>query len=317
MTSNDDQGRSVELASLVRQERLLPLTVLTALIFLGYGDRISSLLVHPVGLGLLFLAGQKYLPDNAPPAKGQPREKMGPGDWPRVIALMLLVPAMAIGLLTIVGAAVREGRSQCVNDVRRDPRYITPPGVQPPQAELAIPILLGGEVLGVLNVESERAQALYRVDDEQNVAPAAVTADRGQVVAKPAAEFDEAQGHDAGAVVDQIQNLFALEAAIAFARHFHLDAEFAFDPHPRDYVGREFAIGGDDVVAFAPIDAVRDHRQTRRRVRREGYLVRLGVDQPGSQLARLSDRGEPIAVIDRAVLHHVARVSLHPFVNRG
>jgi POT family proton-dependent oligopeptide transporter len=53
-----------------------------------------------VGGLLLFLAGQKYLPDNAPPAKGQPREKMGPGDWPRVIALMLLVPAMAIGLLT-------------------------------------------------------------------------------------------------------------------------------------------------------------------------------------------------------------------------
>ena len=49
---------------------------------------------------LLFLAGQRYLPNNAPPAKGQPREKMGPGDWPRVIALMLLVPAMAIGLLT-------------------------------------------------------------------------------------------------------------------------------------------------------------------------------------------------------------------------
>ena len=53
-----------------------------------------------VGGLLLFLAGQKYLPDNAPPAKGQPREKMGQGDWPRVIALMLLVPAMAIGLLT-------------------------------------------------------------------------------------------------------------------------------------------------------------------------------------------------------------------------
>jgi POT family proton-dependent oligopeptide transporter len=53
-----------------------------------------------VGGLLLFLAGQRYLPDNAPPAKGQPREKMGPGDWPRVFALVLLVPAMAIALLT-------------------------------------------------------------------------------------------------------------------------------------------------------------------------------------------------------------------------
>src|SRR6266511_2675380 len=77
-------------------------------------------------------------------------------------------------------------------------------------------------------------------------------ADRGQVVAKPAGEFDEAQGYDAGAVVDQVQNLFGLKAAIALARHFHLDAELALDPHPRDDVGREFAIGGDDVVAFVP-----------------------------------------------------------------
>jgi signal transduction histidine kinase len=56
----------------------------------------------------------------------------------------------------IMGSAVREGRSQCVNDVRKDPRYITPPDVPVPQAELAIPIVLGGEVLGVLNVESNR-----------------------------------------------------------------------------------------------------------------------------------------------------------------
>src|SRR5262249_57233844 len=105
-----------------------------------------------------------------------------------------------------------------------------------------------------LDVETERAQALNRVDDEQNVAIAAVTSDRDQVVAKPAGEFDEAQGDDAGAVVDQRQNLFGIKAAIAFARHSHLDAEFAFDPHPRDDVGREFAIGGDYGVAFAPID---------------------------------------------------------------
>ncbi|TKR32978.1 GAF domain-containing protein [Luteimonas gilva] len=56
----------------------------------------------------------------------------------------------------IMGAAVRERRVQLVNDVARDPRYITPPGVRPPRAELAIPILYGGRVLGVLNVEADR-----------------------------------------------------------------------------------------------------------------------------------------------------------------
>lgn len=54
----------------------------------------------------------------------------------------------------IMGAAVREGRTQCVNDVRNDARYITPPGMTTPQAEIAIPIVLAGEMLGVLNVES-------------------------------------------------------------------------------------------------------------------------------------------------------------------
>ena len=49
---------------------------------------------------LLFLAGRPYLPDNSRPEKGQPREKMQPGDWSRVLALVLLVPAMAIALLT-------------------------------------------------------------------------------------------------------------------------------------------------------------------------------------------------------------------------
>lgn len=56
----------------------------------------------------------------------------------------------------IMGAAVTERHTQCVNDVAGDPRYITPPGVTPPQAELAVPIVLRGDIVGVLNVESDR-----------------------------------------------------------------------------------------------------------------------------------------------------------------
>jgi two-component system, NarL family, sensor kinase len=56
----------------------------------------------------------------------------------------------------VMGAAVRERRIQKVNDVSVDPRYVLPPGVEAPRAELAIPILHGGAVLGVLNVESDR-----------------------------------------------------------------------------------------------------------------------------------------------------------------
>lgn len=56
----------------------------------------------------------------------------------------------------IMGAAVREQRSQLVNDVAADPRYITPPGMRVPLAELAVPLLVGGEVIGVLNVEGNQ-----------------------------------------------------------------------------------------------------------------------------------------------------------------
>src|SRR6202007_912389 len=44
-----------------------------------------------------------------------------------------------------------------VNDVRADARYVCPPGVAPAQAELAIPLRLADRVLGVLNIESDRA----------------------------------------------------------------------------------------------------------------------------------------------------------------
>jgi signal transduction histidine kinase len=53
----------------------------------------------------------------------------------------------------VMGAAVRERRTQIVADVTRDPRYVPPPSGLSMRAELAVPILLGEQVLGVLNVE--------------------------------------------------------------------------------------------------------------------------------------------------------------------
>jgi signal transduction histidine kinase len=58
----------------------------------------------------------------------------------------------------VMGAAVRERRPQLVNDVAADPRYVSPPaGTEGIRAELAVPIILGERVLGVLNVESGEA----------------------------------------------------------------------------------------------------------------------------------------------------------------
>ena len=56
----------------------------------------------------------------------------------------------------IMASAVRARRTEMVNDVRSDPRYVCPPGVEPAVAELAVPIRVGAEVVGVVNVESDQ-----------------------------------------------------------------------------------------------------------------------------------------------------------------
>lgn len=55
----------------------------------------------------------------------------------------------------VMGAAVRECRTQVVNDVAADPRYVQPPSGITVRAELAVPILHAGRPLGVVNVEGE------------------------------------------------------------------------------------------------------------------------------------------------------------------
>lgn len=57
----------------------------------------------------------------------------------------------------LMGAAARTREVVLVNDVAADPRYLPTPGREARGAELAVPILLGARVLGVLNVERMEA----------------------------------------------------------------------------------------------------------------------------------------------------------------
>jgi signal transduction histidine kinase len=76
----------------------------------------------------------------------------------------------------IMGAAARARRIILVNDVTRDPRYFPTPNSKGIYAELAVPIMLGDECLGVLNVESgkslsnEDAEYLQIIADQLAVA---------------------------------------------------------------------------------------------------------------------------------------------------
>lgn len=56
----------------------------------------------------------------------------------------------------VMGAAVRERRAQRVDSVHADPRYVTPRTTQGARAELAVPILAAGDVVGVVNVEGDQ-----------------------------------------------------------------------------------------------------------------------------------------------------------------
>jgi two-component system NarL family sensor kinase len=76
----------------------------------------------------------------------------------------------------IMGAAVRAKETVLVNDVHRDPRYLQTPGAPDVYAEIAVPVLLGDSVLGVLNVEADEplaesdAELLRLVADQMSVA---------------------------------------------------------------------------------------------------------------------------------------------------
>ena len=76
----------------------------------------------------------------------------------------------------IMGAAVRGRETVLVNDVLSDPRYLQTPGGPDVYAEIAVPVLLGDSVLGVLNVETDEplaesdAELLRLVADQMSVA---------------------------------------------------------------------------------------------------------------------------------------------------
>ncbi|HVA72284.1 MAG TPA: GAF domain-containing SpoIIE family protein phosphatase [Candidatus Limnocylindrales bacterium] len=65
----------------------------------------------------------------------------------------------------IIGAAASTGRAVRVSDVRKDSRYLN--AVDAVQSELAVPLLVQGRVVGVLDIESRQLD--YFTRDQQNI----------------------------------------------------------------------------------------------------------------------------------------------------
>lgn len=99
---------------------------------LGY-DHVAIFLVDPVD--------PAWLVQRARASRWQPGEAKG--------------FRLAIGQ-GIVGAAARQRTVEIVNDVPADPRYVQIPGAAALRAEMAVPILLGEHLLGVVDVASHK-----------------------------------------------------------------------------------------------------------------------------------------------------------------
>ncbi|HHS96492.1 MAG TPA: GAF domain-containing protein [Chloroflexi bacterium] len=65
---------------------------------------------------------------------------------------------------SITTDAVRTRQPVLVNDVLLDPRYVTVPELSDARSELAVPIEVKGQVIGVLDVQSDRPYAYSRTD---------------------------------------------------------------------------------------------------------------------------------------------------------
>ena len=87
----------------------------------------------------------------------------------------------------ICGVAVRERRAQIVNDIHNDPYYVPPPMPIEVTSELAVPIVLGNEVFGVINIESLHP---FHSDDEASIQ---IIADHLAVAIKNARLYAEAR----------------------------------------------------------------------------------------------------------------------------
>ncbi|MFH1143995.1 MAG: GAF domain-containing SpoIIE family protein phosphatase [Candidatus Eisenbacteria bacterium] len=64
----------------------------------------------------------------------------------------------------VVGLVIRTGATKIVPDVRLDPDYI--PGRPQTRSEIAVPVAVGGKVIGALNLESDDPRAYSKADAE-------------------------------------------------------------------------------------------------------------------------------------------------------
>lgn len=107
---------------------------------------------------------------------------------------------------SLVARAAREGQVIVVDDVRKDPDWLPNPLLPDTRSEMAVPMMLGVQAVGVLDVQSDRVEGL----DEQDEATLRVLANQVATVVRNARLFSETQ--DALYAAQQLQELYTGQA---------------------------------------------------------------------------------------------------------
>lgn len=96
---------------------------------------------------------------------------------------------VAVGSQTLIGQAAETGELVLANDVRTEPLYQPNPLLLDTQSEVAIPLKVGGKVLGVIDIQSTQAHAF--TPDDLSVLQS--LADQVAVAINNATLYDESQ----------------------------------------------------------------------------------------------------------------------------
>ncbi|MBM0103373.1 GAF domain-containing sensor histidine kinase [Steroidobacter sp. S1-65] len=185
----------------------------------------------------------------------------------------------------ITGAAVLTRSPQIVNDVRKDPRYVPPPIPINVRTELAMPIVLGEEVFGCINIEG------LEPFDEDDVASIQIIADHLAVAVKNASLSREARQ---AAVMRERQRL---------ARDLH------------DAVSQ--ALSSISLMSQSIVPAWRrDPAEGERRARRIEELARLAFAEMRALLRELRPDPSGLNMVENAGVGDVRRMGLAAALQR-
>ncbi|MFM8425393.1 MAG: GAF domain-containing protein [Chloroflexota bacterium] len=119
---------------------------------------------------------------------------------------------------SLVARAARNGKGQVVNDVTADPDFLPHPLLPDTKSEQAVPMIVAGNVIGVLDVQSELFNRFTEIDVNINTTLAAQTAVALQNARTYSQAQRQAQRESALNVISQkIQSATTVEAVLQIA----------------------------------------------------------------------------------------------------